>query len=122
MQIPQQPGAMPMDVAPLPQPVNAFAYMAAQLRQTVYQTPQQMQRGADLAAYLDRMAAMLPHVVSREPLLLAAYGRIATDYQAREEFARVLANVNQAIAQIQAAPATAPNGAPNGQGYRIPPG
>jgi len=93
-------GGLHLDVRPIPQPINAYAWMAGQLRAQRYTTEKERDAAAEAVAWMDRLAQLCtgPEHSSREPIVLAVLSRAAMDAHTRANTLRALARLEEVIA------------------------
>ena len=106
-------------LTPLAQPVNAFGRVATQMREPDYPTAESAQEANVSATWLEYLAKQPIDAMSREPLIILALARIASDGKERVRFLKVCTEV-EALAEAMRAQnngAPPPNGA--GAGFSI---
>jgi hypothetical protein len=107
-----------IDVTPLPKPVNACRWNAAQLRAQLNAlgaqlTPDQRQRLEQSAAWLEELGRHVPFAHTN-PLLLIAIGNLALAARDRDEFTAALHAISEITARAQAGGPVPTNGSAGG--------
>ncbi len=87
-----------LDVAPLPKPVNCFAWGAQSLRKDTYVNTAAAQEAGKVAKWFDHLAATCPDIVSDQPIVIQAVLRVAVHLDSRVMLKRAIAEVEEQIA------------------------
>lgn len=107
-----------LDLTPLPKPVHPCAWMVGQLRSRTYTTAEELDAAKRARAWLEWLEPRIAGVEHTDPLLLAAFCRIAMVGAHRAWLDDAIKHVDRVVTDYEKTGGASP--APsNGHGFRM---